>query len=51
MKADLLISKIISAMNKNDQMKQLLERFKRVKILYIFYLYIKKTDHNKMNYN
>ena len=42
MKADLLISKIISAMNKNDQKKQLLERFKRVKILYIFYLYIKK---------
>lgn len=38
-------------MKKNDQKKQLLERFKRVKILYIFYLYIKKTDHNKMNYN
>ena len=50
MKADLLLSKI-SAMKKNDQKKQLLERFKRVKILYIFYLYIKKTDHNKMNYN
>jgi len=41
MKADLLLS-IIYAMKKNDQKKQLLERFKRVKILYIFYLYIKK---------